>query len=51
VDLTQLPKIKPRTVRAWIKQGKIKAFYIGDLVRIHEDDIQSFITESRKLDS
>ncbi len=41
-------KIKPRTVRAWIEQGKLKSFKLGDLVRIHEDDLQALIDQARK---
>lgn len=41
-------KIKPRTVRAWIDQGKLKSFKIGDLVRVHEDDLQDFINRARE---
>jgi excisionase family DNA binding protein len=36
-------KVKPRTVRVWIDSGKIKSFHLGDLVRIHEDDLQAVI--------
>ena len=36
-------KIKPVTVRLWITQGKIKAFKLGDLVRVREDELQEFI--------
>lgn len=36
-------RIKPRTVREWIYRGKIKSFKMGDLVRIHEDQLQDFI--------
>lgn len=41
-------KVKPHTVRAWIQQGKIKSFSLGDLVRIHEDDLQAFIDAERE---
>jgi excisionase family DNA binding protein len=40
--------IKPRTMREWIRQGKVRAFKIGDLVRIHEEDLQEFIDSERK---
>ena len=40
-------KIKPRTVRSWIDSGKIKSFHLGDLVRIHEDDLQAVIDQAR----
>jgi excisionase family DNA binding protein len=40
--------IKPRTMREWIRQGKVRAFKIGDLVRIHEEDLQEFIDSERR---
>jgi len=40
--------IKPRTMREWIRQGKVKAFKLGDLVRIHEEDLQEFIDSERR---
>ena len=40
--------IKPRTVREWIRQGKVRAFKLGDLVRIHEEDLQEFIDSERR---
>jgi excisionase family DNA binding protein len=42
-------KVKPRTIRAWINQGKIKSFKLGDLVRIHEDDLRAVIDEARAV--
>jgi len=46
-EVAAILKIKPRTVRSWIDSGKIKSFHIGDLLRIHEDDLQSFIDQAR----
>jgi excisionase family DNA binding protein len=40
--------IKPRTLREWIRQEKVKAFKLGGLVRIHEKDLQKFIDSARK---
>lgn len=47
-ETAELLKIKPRTVRSWIDQGKLKSFKLGDLVRVHEDDLQAFIDNARK---
>ena len=47
-ETANILKIKPRTVRAWIDQGKLKSFKLGDLVRIHEDDLQALIDTARK---
>ena len=46
-ETANLLKIKPRTIRAWIDQGKLKSFKLGDLVRIHEDDLQDLIDRAR----
>jgi len=32
----------------WIRKGRIKAFKIGDLMRVHEDDLQAFIDSDRR---
>jgi excisionase family DNA binding protein len=40
--------VKPRTLREWIRQEKVKAFKLGGLVRIHEEDLQEFIDSARK---
>jgi len=48
-ETAKILKIKPRTVRAWIEQGKIKSFKLGEhLVRIHEIDLQDFIDRARE---
>jgi len=47
-ETAELLKIKPRTVRQWITDGKLKSFKIGDLVRVHEDDLQEFIDRARE---
>ena len=47
-ETANILKIKPRTVRAWIDQGKLKSFKLGDLVRIHEDDLQDLIDRARR---
>ncbi|MDD1671515.1 MAG: helix-turn-helix domain-containing protein [Methanomicrobiales archaeon] len=40
--------IKPRTMREWIRLGKVRAFKLGDLVRIHDEDLQEFIDSERR---
>ncbi len=46
-ETAEILKIKPRTVREWIRTGKLKSFKLGDLVRIHEEDLQALIDKSR----
>jgi excisionase family DNA binding protein len=36
-------KVTPRTVYRWIDDGKLKALKIGGVVRVTEEDYQSFI--------
>jgi excisionase family DNA binding protein len=43
--------IKPRTLRAWIKEGKIKSFKMGKLVKIHGKDLKKFINRNRRHDA
>ncbi|PKL64789.1 MAG: DNA-binding protein [Methanomicrobiales archaeon HGW-Methanomicrobiales-3] len=47
-EAAEILKIKPRTVRQWITDGKLKSFKLGDLVRIHEDDLQALIDQARQ---
>lgn len=35
--------LKHRTVSNWIRQGKLKAIKLGDLWRVHRDDLEAFI--------
>lgn len=49
-EAAEVLKIKPRTLRQWVTDGKIKSFKIGDrgLIRIHEEDLQAFIDQERR---
>ena len=47
-ETAEILKIKPRTVRDWIAKKKLKSFKIGDLVRVHEEDLQAFIDRARQ---
>ncbi len=49
-EVAEVLHIKPRTVRQWITDGKIKAFKMGDrgLIRVHEEDLQAFIDQERE---
>jgi excisionase family DNA binding protein len=47
-ETAEILKIKPRTVREWIRTGKLNSFKLGGLARVHDDDIQEFIDRSRK---
>jgi excisionase family DNA binding protein len=40
-------KVTPQTIRAWIKQGKIKSQRIGRPILITENNLKEFLKESR----
>lgn len=40
--------VKPRTVYAWIRQGRLKAIKLGDLWRIPQSALEEFIEASSK---
>jgi excisionase family DNA binding protein len=37
------------TIRRWIKSGKLKAYKLGKLWRITEDEIQNFLTIAERM--
>jgi excisionase family DNA binding protein len=39
--------ISPRTLRTWIKEGKIRSFKLGNLVKIHGKELKRFINRNR----
>ncbi|HVP24622.1 MAG TPA: helix-turn-helix domain-containing protein [Methanomicrobiales archaeon] len=43
--------ISPRTLRTWIKEGKIKSFKMGHLVKIHGKDLKKFVNRGRHHDA
>jgi excisionase family DNA binding protein len=46
-EIAEKFNIKPRTVAAWIRQGKLKAIKLGDLWRVHKADLEAFIKTSQ----
>jgi excisionase family DNA binding protein len=42
-DAARLLQIHPRTLRIWLRQGRIKARRYGRLWRILESDLEAFI--------
>jgi len=45
----QLLAISPWTVRAYIRQGKLRPVRIGRLVRIDELELQRFVAEAKGI--
>jgi len=37
-------KVAPKTIRAWLKNGKLRGVKVGPLWRIREEDIQAMLT-------
>lgn len=50
-EIAEKFNIKPRTVSAWIRQGKLKAIKLGDLWRVHVNDLNEFIRKSQSNDN
>jgi excisionase family DNA binding protein len=44
----RLLAISPWTVRAYIRQGKLRAVRLGRLVRLDQAEIQRFVTEATR---
>ena len=40
-------RVTPQTIRAWIKQGKIKSQRIGRPIYITESNLKEFLKESK----
>jgi excisionase family DNA binding protein len=40
--------VTPSTVREWIRRRKIRSFKLGDLVRIHEEELLAFIDSEQE---
>lgn len=45
-EIAQRFKVQKRTVYGWIRDGKLKAIRIGNLLRVPEEALQQFILES-----
>lgn len=39
-------RVTPQTIRAWIKQGKLKSHRIGRPILITENSLMKFLTQS-----
>ena len=42
-------QVTPQTIRAWIKQGKIKSQRIGRPILITENNLKEFLSSSTKF--
>lgn len=46
-EIAEALKVTPQTIRAWIKQGKIKSQRIGRPILITESNLKEFLNQSR----
>ena len=48
-DTAKALQVTPQTIRAWIKQGKIKSQRIGRPILITENNLKEFLSSSTKF--
>ena len=48
-DIAKALQVTPQTIRAWIKQGKIKSQRIGRPILITENNLKEFLSSSTKF--
>jgi excisionase family DNA binding protein len=44
--VAQLLAVRPKTIRDWLKRGRIKGFKAGRLWRIREKDLETFLSQA-----
>jgi len=47
-EVAEALNVTPQTIRAWIKQGKIKSQRIGRPILITENNLKEFLKESNQ---
>jgi len=45
--VAQILSVRPKTIRDWLKRGRIKGFKAGRLWRIREKDLDAFLSQAR----
>lgn len=45
-EVAKALKVTPQTIRAWVKQGKLKAQRIGKPILITEENLKQFLNQS-----
>src|SRR5215510_7607233 len=45
--VAQLLSVRAKTIRDWLKQGKIKGIKAGRLWRVRERDLEAFLSQAR----
>lgn len=49
-DAAQLLAVSPWTIRAYIRNGKLRPIRIGRLVRIEDQELRRFVGEARSIE-
>ena len=44
--VAQLLSVRPKTIRDWLKRGRIRGFKAGRLWRIREKDLEAFLSQA-----
>ncbi|EGD51739.1 DNA binding domain protein, excisionase family [Thermoanaerobacter ethanolicus JW 200] len=47
-EVAELLKVNIHTVYRWVREGRLPAIKIGDLVRIPESELNKFLEEHKK---
>lgn len=45
-EIAEKFKVKTRTIYLWIREGKLKAVRLGNLIRVSKSDLEEFIKQS-----
>ena len=47
-EVAEILQVNPQTVRKLIKEGKLKSFYVGSLVRIRKEDLEEYMRSASR---
>ena len=50
-EVSVLLKIHPETVRRFIREGRIKAYWVGKQKLVKEEDVKNFIEKSTRMNT
>jgi len=40
--------VAPKTIRGWLREGKLKGLKVGKLWRVREQDLEAFLAEAER---
>jgi excisionase family DNA binding protein len=47
-EVSSLFHVSQQTVRKWVRDGELRCFHIGDVVRFSEDHVKEFIKTNER---